>query len=133
VNIQVATNLSIQDAQVVEPSSGSVNMIFTVTLSAPAPPGGASVKFDTQDEAPAISHAVAGQDYTAQSGTLIFAAGEQFKTIAVPVLSDNKKNETNETFLVVLSNPVNDIDNEHRRHAPDQRTPNQRTWTARNW
>ena len=82
-------------------------MIFTVTLSAPAPAGGASVNFTTQAEAPAINHATAGQDYTTTSGTVNFAMGEQFKTILVPVLSDNKKNETNETFLVVLSTPVN--------------------------
>src|SRR5262249_19223406 len=41
------------------------------------------------------------------SGTLNFAPGEQFKSIAVPIKSDNQTNEANETFLVVLSNPVN--------------------------
>ena len=107
VNIQVATNVSIQDAQVAEPSSGSVNMIFTVTLSAPAPAGGAAVDFTTQQEAPALNHATAGSDYTTTSGTVNFAAGEQFKTIQVPVLADNQNSEANETFLVVLSNPVN--------------------------
>ncbi|HSE31786.1 MAG TPA: Calx-beta domain-containing protein, partial [Pyrinomonadaceae bacterium] len=107
VNIQVATNVSIQDAQVSEPSSGSVNMIFTVTLSAPAPAGGASVNFTTQDiPPPSITHATAGSDYTTTSGTVNFAAGEQFKTIFVPVLSDGLS-EQNETFEVVLSSPVN--------------------------
>jgi hypothetical protein len=107
VNIQVSTNVSIQDAQVFEPQSGSTNMIFTVTLSAPAPAGGSSVQFATQQQSPAINHATAGQDYTTTTGTVNFAAGEQVKTIQVPVLSDNKKSESNETFLVVLSNPVN--------------------------
>jgi hypothetical protein len=107
VNIQVATNISIQDASVAEPKNSTVDMIFTVTLSAPAPAGGASVNFTTQDQAPALNHATAGQDYTATSGTVNFAAGEQFKTILVQVLSDNKKNEANETFLVVLSSPMN--------------------------
>jgi Bacterial Ig domain/Calx-beta domain len=107
VNIQVATNVSIQDAQVGEPDSGQVNMVFTVTLSAPAPGGGASVDFTTQQQAPAVNHATAGSDYTTTSGTVSFAAGEQFKTILVPVLSDNNNAEANETFLVVLSNPVN--------------------------
>ena len=37
VTIQVATNISIQDAKVAEPDSGTINMVFTVTLSAPAP------------------------------------------------------------------------------------------------
>ena len=107
VNIQVATNISIQDAQLVEPESGSANMLFTVTLSAPAPAGGASVDFTTVQEAPALNHATAGDDYTTTSGTVNFSAGEQVKTIAVPILSDSKKNEANETFLVVLSNPMN--------------------------
>jgi len=107
VNIQVATNISIQDAQLVEPESGSAEMLFTVTLSAPAPAGGASVDFTTQQQPAAINHATAGDDYTTTSGTVNFAAGEQVKTISVPILSDNKKNEVDETFLVVLSNPVN--------------------------
>lgn len=107
VNIQVELNVSIQDAQITEPSSGSINMVFTVTLNAPAPAGGASVNFITQAEAPALDHATAGQDYTTTSGTVSFAAGEQIKTIPVPVLADNANSEANETFLVVLSSPVN--------------------------
>jgi hypothetical protein len=67
------------------------------------------VNYTTQDQAPALNHATAGQDYTTTSGTLSFAAGEQIKTISVPILSDNKKSEANETFLVVLSNPVNAV------------------------
>jgi hypothetical protein len=107
VNIQIALEVSIADAQVTEPSTGSINMVFTVTLNAPAPAGGASVDFTTQDMAPALNHATAGEDYTLTSGTVSFAQGEQFKTILVPILSDNKPAEANETFLVVLSNPSN--------------------------
>ncbi len=108
VNIQVALNVSIQPtSQVAEPSSGSTSMVFTVTLNAPAPAGGAAVDFTTQDQAPGVNHATAGQDYTTTSGTINFAQGEQIKTISVPVLSDANASEQNETFLVVLSNPVN--------------------------
>jgi hypothetical protein len=109
VNIQVGVSLvSIQDASLFEPQSGTANMIFTVTLSAPAPAGGSSVNYTTQDIIPAsINTATAGQDYTATSGTVNFAAGEQFKTILVSIKSDNKKGENNESFQVVLSNPVN--------------------------
>ena len=103
----VACGFSVQDAKAAEPPSGSANMVFTVTFSGPAPPGGASVNFTTQDQAPALNHAVAGQDYTATSGTINFAAGEQFKTISVPVLADSIAAESNETLLVVLSNSVN--------------------------
>jgi hypothetical protein len=108
VNIQVALNVSIADAQLVEPTSGTANMLFTVALNAPAPAGGGSVNFTTQDQAPpSATHATAGQDYTATAGTVTFAQGEQIKTISVPILSDADNTEQNETFLVVLSNPVN--------------------------
>src|SRR4029434_6993352 len=39
--------------------------------------------------------------------TVNFAQGEQLKTILVPVLSGASNAEVNETFLLVLSNPVN--------------------------
>lgn len=107
VNIQVSTNISVQDAQVVEPGSGTANMIFTVTLSAPAPATGASVSFTTVQEPPAVNHATAGSDYTTTSGTITFAPGEQLKPISVPVLMDGNTSESNETFQVVLSSPVN--------------------------
>lgn len=100
-------NISIQDAQAVEPTAGSINMIFTVALSAPAPAGGVSVNFSTQQEAPALNHATAGSDYVTTSGVLNFAAGDQVKTIPVPILADANLAEANETFLVVLSSPVN--------------------------
>src|SRR6185295_3791175 len=43
----------------------------------------------------------------ATSGIVSFAQGEQFKTINVPILSDNKPAESPENFTVVLSNPTN--------------------------
>ncbi len=107
VNIQVSSNINIQDAQVVEPNSGSVNMIFTVTLSAPAPAGGTSVNYTTVQQSPAVNHATAGLDYTTTSDTVTFAMGEQVKTILVPVLADGNNGEVNETFLVQLSGAVN--------------------------
>ncbi|HEY9502810.1 MAG TPA: Calx-beta domain-containing protein, partial [Pyrinomonadaceae bacterium] len=99
--------ITIHDAQVAEPPSGSVNMIFTVTLTAPAGAGGVSVSFTTQDQPPALNHAIGGQDYTPTSGTVNFGLGEQLKTISVPILSDSNMLESNETFLVILSNPIN--------------------------
>ncbi|HKR14898.1 MAG TPA: Calx-beta domain-containing protein, partial [Pyrinomonadaceae bacterium] len=108
VNIQVSTNISIQDARVAEPTSGSVNMIFTVSLSAPAPAGGLSVNFTTAQQPPGLGHATAGSDYITTSGTLNFAPGEQLKTIPVAVLAD-ATNEAVETFLVTLSSPVNGV------------------------
>src|SRR6185436_17266564 len=104
--LQIPT-VSVADASASEPTSGSTNMLFTVTLSAPAPVGGASVDFTTQDQPPALNHATAGLDYTTTTGTVNFAQGEQIKVISVPVLADSLFSEQNETFLVVISNPVN--------------------------
>ena len=57
----------------------------------------------TVDYATADGTATAGDDYTATSGTLIFAAGERTKTVNVPVLDDSH-DEGNETFTLRLSN-----------------------------
>lgn len=107
VSIQVIpTNITIQDAKVAEPPAGSVNMIFTVSLSVPAPAGGVAVNFTTAHQTPPPGHATAGSDYITTSGTLNFAAGEQLKSIPVAVLAD-ATSEVDETFLVLLSSPVN--------------------------
>ena len=47
---------------------------------------------------------VAGNDYTATSGTLTFTAGETEKTVSVPVLDDDL-DEGSETLTLRLSNP----------------------------
>ena len=99
-------NVSVADAQANEPASGSTPMLFTISLSAPAGPSGASVQYATADQSPA--EAVAGVDYTAVPlTTLNFAAGEQFKTVTVNILADGAGAEVDETFLLNLSNPTN--------------------------
>ena len=57
----------------------------------------------TVDYATADGSAKAGEDYTATSGTLTFAAGETTKTVNVPVL-DDAVDEGEETFTFRLSN-----------------------------
>ena len=82
---------------------GSVNedadATFTVTLS--ASPGAAVVV----DYATAAGTATAGDDFTATSGTLTFAAGatgdDLSQTFTVPVLTDGEAEEA-ETFTVIL-------------------------------
>ena len=106
-SIFLPPDIVVQDARVVEPATGAANMLFTVSLNAPAPAGGVSVDFTTQQQAPGFSHATAGADYTTTSGTVNFATGEELKVIAVPVLSDAAASELIETFLVQLSSPVN--------------------------
>jgi methionine-rich copper-binding protein CopC len=108
--ILLTPNVSVTDAQANEPAAGSAPMIFTVALSSPAPASGASVHYETADQAPAPNHAVAGVDYTAIPDTVLnFAAGEQFKTISVDILADGGGPEVDETFLLNLSNPTNAI------------------------
>jgi methionine-rich copper-binding protein CopC len=103
-------NITVADAQANEPASGSVPMLFTVALSAPAGPSGASVHYATADQAPAVGHAVAGVDYTAVPDTVLnFANGEQFKTVTVDILADGAAGEPDETFLLNLSNPTNAV------------------------
>jgi hypothetical protein len=66
--------------------------------------GEVSVKYATS--APPFSEhaATAGEDYTATSGTLTFAAGETTKTFNAPILED-KLVEGAEYFLLTLSEP----------------------------
>ncbi|WP_168188951.1 retention module-containing protein [Thiomicrorhabdus sediminis] len=73
---------------------------FTVSLSNPSA-FPVSVDYATAD-----GSATAGLDYTAQSGTLNFAAGDTTETITVPI-SEDLIYEGNETFDVNLTNPSN--------------------------
>ena len=70
---------------------------FTVTL---APAASAPV---TVDWATADGTALAGEDYVAANGTLVFAPGETEKTVAVTVL-DDAHDEGEESFVLRLSN-----------------------------
>ena len=49
--------------------------------------------------------AIAGEDYSATSGTLTFAPGDLKKTISVPIIDDSLFLESDRFFEVVLSNP----------------------------
>lgn len=95
-----APKLTIQNASLTEGDRNSQPLLFTVTLNVPS---GRTVQVNY---ATADGTAVAGSDYTAVSGTIIFTPGQTSKTIAVPVLGDLVK-EADETFLVLLSSPQN--------------------------
>ena len=71
---------------------------FAVTLNRAAAHD-VSVDYATED-----GTAAAGADYTATSGTLVFAAGETAKTVSVPVL-DDAVDEGKEVMRLLLSNP----------------------------
>ena len=87
--------LSVADATAREGTDAAVG--FEVSLSRAAS-GSVTVDYATAD-----GTATAGEDYTAVSGTLAFTAGEQTKTIAVPLL-DDVIDEGEETFTLRLSN-----------------------------
>ncbi|HZB47443.1 MAG TPA: lamin tail domain-containing protein, partial [Pyrinomonadaceae bacterium] len=99
-------DIKVNDAKVVEPTSGTANALFTVTLSHPYS-SAVTVDFATAEDAPpGAGKATAGSDYTTTNGTVTFPAGETFRTITVPVLTDGS-GEPDETFLVNLSSPTN--------------------------
>ena len=87
--------LSVTDAEAREGIDPEA--VFEVSLSRAAS-GTVTVDYATAD-----GTAVAGEDFTATSGTLTFAAGEREKTVSVPIL-DDVIDEGPETFLFKLSN-----------------------------
>ncbi len=90
-------SISINDVSVTEGHSGTVNAVFTVTLSEAAA-AAVIVNF-----ASANGTATAGSDYLATAGTLTFSpSGPLTHTIIVTVNGDTMK-EANETFVVNLS------------------------------
>ncbi|MCM2314770.1 MAG: hypothetical protein NDJ92_06420 [Thermoanaerobaculia bacterium] len=93
--------ITVSDVAVLEGDAGTVNAVFTVTLT-PASAGTVTVDYAT-----ANGTATAGSDYTALSSTtLTFLAGETSKQVMVSVTGDTTT-ETNETFFLNLSNPTN--------------------------
>jgi len=81
-------------------ASEGQNIVFQVKLAS------VSGKQVSVAYATANGTATAGSDYTATSGTLTFAPGETLKTVTVHTLNDIVI-ESDETFQLVLSNPVN--------------------------
>ncbi len=61
--------------------------------------GNLSVEYETTN-----GTAIAGQDYTASSGTVNFANGETSQTIQIPIMNDSTT-EPDETFTISLKNP----------------------------
>jgi hypothetical protein len=88
-------SISIEDASGFESSTGAIT--FTVTRTHTN--GTSQVDYMTAD-----GTALAGSDYTAASGTLIFADGVSSQPIVVHLLGDSKV-ESSETFVINLSNP----------------------------
>ena len=95
-----APTLSIGNTSVAEGDLTTSFAVFPVTLSAPSG-STTSVNFSTAD-----GTALAGLNYTAESGTLTFTPGQTTQTITVPVLDDTQA-LGNLTFTVNLTGPIN--------------------------
>ena len=93
-----AGTFGVSDASASEGASGTTDMTFTVSLSAPVN-AATSVKYAT-----ANGTAIAPSDYNATSGVINFAANETSKTFRVQIQGDALF-ETNESFTVNLSRP----------------------------
>jgi large repetitive protein len=93
-------SLSINDVTVVEGNAGTVNAVFTVTLSA-ASGQTVGVNYATAD-----GTATQPADYTSTTGALTFTPGQTTRTITVPVIGETVP-EANETFFVNLSGATN--------------------------
>jgi hypothetical protein len=90
----------IDDGSIVEGDSGSVDVVFQVTLLAPG-------ELDVSvDYATADASATEPDDYQSTSGTLTLSAAAPVQTVSVPVNGDLDA-EPNETFDLDLSNPDN--------------------------
>ncbi|GGD95122.1 Calx-beta domain-containing protein [Paenibacillus nasutitermitis] len=83
--------------QLVDESAGTLNIDISRTDGSE---GTVTVDYMTSDRT-----AIAGKDYKAANGTLIFGPGEVAKTIAIPIIDDTIY-EKNETFDVTLTNPT---------------------------
>ena len=90
------TTIAISNVTVTEGDAAAVDATFNVTLSCPNPQQ-VTVNWTTADQT-----ALAGEDYTAGSGTVTFPAGTTTQPVVVSVLGD-LLDEANETFLVNLS------------------------------
>lgn len=94
-------SISIADQSINEGDSGTTNLTFTVQLSAPTFQN-VSFNYSTANGTATLSN----NDYIAQSGQLVIAAGQTTQTITVPIVGDTTK-EADETFFVNITNVVN--------------------------
>ncbi|MEX0677393.1 MAG: Calx-beta domain-containing protein, partial [Pirellulales bacterium] len=92
--------ISLSRASTVEGAAGTTGVVFTATLTADMPQD-VTVAYATS-----AGTATADVDYTETFGTITFAPGTLTRPITVLAQGDAAA-ESNETFNLVLSNPVN--------------------------
>ena len=100
VNDDPLPSLTINDVTVLEGNAGTLNAVFTISLSTISGQT-VSVNYATAD-----GTATASADYTSISGTAIFPIGTTTRTVTV-VVNGETVPEANETFFVNLSGATN--------------------------
>lgn len=92
------TSVGISDVRVDEPSTGAADATFKVKLDSPA------CKRTTVDFTTVKGSATPGDDFEANSGTVVFEPGQQEQPVVVAVKADSLAEPT-EDFYVEISNP----------------------------
>ena len=116
-------SLSVADARAEEGTDDSID--FTVTLSR------AASGTVTVDYATASGTATSGEDFTAASSTLTFAAGVTTQIVSVALIND-AVNEGEETLTLTLSNPQGAwIEDGEAIGTIENTDPIPKAWTAR--
>ena len=117
-----AVNLSINDVSPNEGNAGTTSFTFTVSLSAPAGPGGVTFDIATAD-----GTATQPSDYTQKSLTAqTIPAGSSTYSFTVLVNGDATP-ETNETFFVNVTNVTGATVTDGQGRAPSSMTTPRRT------
>ncbi len=98
--VLVGSGVQMRDDYVISVEEDAGAAIITVTLDT-VPAVTATVDYATND-----GTATAGDDYVAVSGTLTFDIEMTELTFTIPIIDDTL-DETDETVIVILSNPVN--------------------------
>jgi hypothetical protein len=97
-------SISIGDVAITEGNTGTLNAVFTVTLSAVSDQD-VTVHYATADSN-YWDTATAGTDYQVRSGEVTIPAGQTSATISVPVNGDRVA-ENSEIFFLRLTDPTN--------------------------
>jgi hypothetical protein len=84
-----------------EGQSGQTSLVFFQVRLSTQSANQVTVQYKTSD-----GTATATEDYQPVFGTLLFAPGQRYKTVAVSIIGDNAI-EDHETFYLDLSNPTN--------------------------
>ncbi|WP_127501751.1 Calx-beta domain-containing protein [Actinoplanes solisilvae] len=98
-----APSVNITGTPVTEGNSGTLTKTFTATLTK-ASGRTVTIDWETGDHTPGLGYAVAGKDYKAAEGRLVFEPGVLTKTFTVDVLGDVVDEDTGESFDVELHN-----------------------------